>query len=113
VNIALSNKESGWVYSFYGTYTDLAPTTTKQVTDKDTSLKTVTIVYNGTNLRSDASTSSEVVYRANAGETFSTIGQTGDWYEVQLNDGKAVANGCFIKPKGTTSDKRQKTSRKK
>ncbi|MET1012962.1 MAG: N-acetylmuramoyl-L-alanine amidase, partial [Paenisporosarcina sp.] len=92
VNIALSNKESGWVYSFYGTYSDVAPASNNQV--KDGSSKTVTIVYNGTNLRSDASTSSEVIYRANAGETFSTIGQSGDWYEVQIKSGKKayVAN---------------------
>lgn len=116
VNIALPNKEAGWVYSFYGTYTDLEPTSTKQVKDKGTSLKRVTIIYNGTNLRSDASTSSEVIYRANAGETFSTTGQTGDWYEVELNDGKKafVANWVVSSnQKGVSSDKKDKKAPRK
>lgn len=116
VNIALSNNESGWVYSFYGTYTDLAPTSTKQVIGKNTSIKTVTIVYNGTNLRSDASTSSEVIYRANAGETFSTLGQTGDWYSVQLKDGtKAfVANWVVSSNQsGLTSEAENKKAPRK
>jgi N-acetylmuramoyl-L-alanine amidase len=115
VNIALNNKESGWVYSFYGTYTELSPTSTKQ--GKDASAKTVTIVYNGTNLRSDASSASEVIYRANAGETFSTNGQTGDWYKVTLNNGNKayVANWVVSSnQKGLQKDSKEKeTTRNK
>lgn len=98
VKIELSGKKMGWVYSFYGTMTAATASTPDKSSDKQNgsspSTKTVFIVYNGTNLRATPSTSSEVVYRANAGEALETISQDGDWYEVRLPDGSKgfVAN---------------------
>lgn len=97
VKIELSSKKHGWVYSFYGTVTAAAATSEKSKTEqqsKKASTKNIFIVYNGTNLRSTPSTSGGVVYRANAGESFVTIGQFGDWYEVNTPNGKRgyVAN---------------------
>ncbi|MFC6039784.1 SH3 domain-containing protein [Paenisporosarcina macmurdoensis] len=98
VKIELPSNKSGWVYSFYGTLTASAASSPvkskKEQQSKTTSSKKVSIVYNGTNLRSSPSTSSEVVYRANAGETFETIGQSGDWFEVKTPTGSTgfVAN---------------------
>lgn len=91
IKIQLEEEKTGWVYSFYGTLT-AAPTSSDDNADKTKDSKeldtqTIFIVYNGTNLRSAPSTSSEVVYRGNAGESFETVGQSGDWYEVQTPDG--------------------------
>lgn len=88
VNIKISKEESGWVYSFYGTLTNQ----TLATSDNPNKEEVVTIVYNGTNLRGNPSTASEVVYRANAGESFETIGQTEDWFELKLSDG----NKAFV-----------------
>ena len=91
VEIELSEKESGWVYSFYGTLT--AETSTSSVdsshdqTSETIESTTLTILYNGTNIRTAPSTSSDVVYRGDAGESFETIGQSGDWYEIETPDG--------------------------
>lgn len=90
VNIEISKKESGWVYSFYGTLTNQSLTTSENPKKEESNL--VTIVYNGTNLRENPSTSSEVIYRANAGESFETIEQSGDWYKLKLSDG----NKAFV-----------------
>ncbi|WP_019415503.1 SH3 domain-containing protein [Paenisporosarcina sp. TG20] len=91
IKIQLEEEKIGWVYSFYGTLTAApkAPSDKTEKTKDNKALETQTlfIVYNGTNLRSAPSTSSEVVYRANAGESFETVGQSGDWYEVQTPDG--------------------------
>ncbi|QBP40814.1 SH3 domain-containing protein [Paenisporosarcina antarctica] len=98
VKIQLSAEKSGWVYSFYGTLTTGATTSSvkkeKQSKSKSTSIKNISIVYNGTNLRESPSTASQVVYRANAGESFKTVGQSGDFYEVTTPKGATayVAN---------------------
>jgi N-acetylmuramoyl-L-alanine amidase len=98
VKIELPSSKTGWVYSFYGTLTAASTSTAeksqKKQQSKATTTSKVSIVYNGTNLRSSPSTSSEVVYRANAGESFETIGQSGDWFEVKTPNGSIgyVAN---------------------
>lgn len=95
LNIELTNGESGWVYSFYGTLTT-QPTPSSSVGSNQKSNKAVTIVYNGTNLRVKPSTSSEVVYRANAGETFEAIKQSGDWFEIKLSSGKKAFVASWV-----------------
>ena len=100
LKIKLSKNETGWVYSFYGKLTASAATgnvtdeTVKNESTESIGTETIYIVYNGTNIRSSASTTSEVVYRANAGESFNPIGQNGDWYEIKTPDGKTgyIAN---------------------
>nr|WP_106780098.1 SH3 domain-containing protein [Lysinibacillus timonensis] len=81
VKIQLEDGREGWIYEFYGTF---QPQTTDQ------SHKTVTIVYNGTNLRESPSTSSLVVTRANAGESFEIISENGDWYQVSVSSDKTA-----------------------
>jgi N-acetylmuramoyl-L-alanine amidase len=114
VKIEISKKKSGWVYSFYGTLTSQSfPSENPKKEDSNF----VTIVYNGTNLRENPSTSSEVVYRANAGESFETIEQSGDWYELQLSDGNKafVANWVVSVNNNSLNDdsKEEKVERKK
>jgi len=121
VKIELSGKKSGWVYSFYGTQVASSEITTEKSPTKQqskaTTTKKVSIVYNGTNLRSVASTSSDVVYRANAGELFEIIGKNGDWFEVKLPKGSkafvanwVVSTNTMIKE---TENKQTNVKRKK
>lgn len=85
VKVQLDNGETGWLYSFYGTYSNESQSTTAAE-----STNTITILYNGTNLRSDSSTNSAVVKRVDAGETFEVSDKVNDWYKIIL-DNKSVA----------------------
>ena len=92
-------KKKGWVYSFYGSFNvnqtvTETPSTNSEETENTPNSNFVTIIYNGTNLREAASTSSNVVVRADAGETYKVVGTDGDWFEVELPDNRTafVAN---------------------
>lgn len=82
VQIKINTKKSGWVYAFHG---ELSHTATTEI-KKDGTAKKVTVLTNGTNIRKDATTSSEVVTRANAGEQFTIQETYDDWYEIVLDD---------------------------
>ena len=82
VKIQLDGNKTGWVYSFYG---HLSNETVEKKTDS--SVDTVTIQTNGTNIRTQASTSSDVAARANAGDQLTVLAKQGDWYEVALPGG--------------------------
>ncbi|MCL1701325.1 SH3 domain-containing protein [Lysinibacillus sp. Bpr_S20] len=91
VQIQYNNKITGWVYSFYGTYSNTKKTASKSTSSSE--LESVTIIYNGTNLRTDATTAADVVTRVDAGETYPIVGAKNDFYEIQVNDKTAfVAN---------------------
>ncbi|WP_107951076.1 SH3 domain-containing protein [Lysinibacillus parviboronicapiens] len=91
VQIQYNDKKTGWVYSFYGTFSNAVKATSKTSSAKE--LEAVTIIYNGTNLRTDATTAAEVVERVDAGESFQIVGTKDDFYEIQLDDKTAfVAN---------------------
>ncbi len=91
VQIQYNDKKTGWVYSFYGTFSNAVKATSKTSSVKE--LEAVTIIYNGTNLRTDATTAAEVVERVDAGESFQIVGTKDDFYEIQLDDKTAfVAN---------------------
>ena len=122
VKIQLSKNESGWVYSFYGTFTATAATSTpseeseKVQVSKPEESKVIFIVHNGTNIRTNPSTSSEVVYRANAGESFSTLSQSGDWYEIKTPDGSTGFIANWVVSSNSTVEETQqheKEDRKK
>lgn len=81
VKIKLENGKKGWVYSFYGNYA-AQPTTTKSTN----TIETIKILYNGTNLRSQSTTSSDVVARVDAGETFKISEKVDDWYKIELTN---------------------------
>jgi N-acetylmuramoyl-L-alanine amidase len=48
----------------------------------------ITILYNGTNIRSDANVNASIVKRANSGDVFSIISSISDWYEIDLGNGQ-------------------------
>lgn len=87
VEIEFEKGKKGWIYSFYGTFT-------KQVqaskSDEQEAKNFVTIIYNGTNLREAASTSSNVVARVDAGNTYPIVESDGDWFKVTLNNGNTA-----------------------
>ncbi|MCA1057927.1 SH3 domain-containing protein [Rossellomorea aquimaris] len=82
--IKLSNGNKGWVAGWY-----VQKTVTAAAHEDNTSDENITILYNGTNVRSDASTSANVLLRATSGDSFPVKSKDGDWYEVRLPDGSS------------------------
>lgn len=93
VQIEYEKGKKGWVYSFYGTFTKQG-TAQNNEQEPAASNESVTIIYNGTNLREQPSTTSNVAARVDAGATYNIIASEGDWYKISLNDGATayVAN---------------------
>lgn len=116
IQIKINDKKSGWVYSFHGNLS--RPQATEKETSNENPTSTnstgekVTILSNGTNIRKSASTSSEIVKRADAGEQFPIVTAHGDWYEVDLADGTTafIANWVVSENDHTTTQKK-KTAR--
>lgn len=93
VQIQYSKKKTGWIYSFYGTFT------VQQEQPADPlipSPEKVTIIYNGTNIREEASTNANVVQRANAGEQFTIVDQEDDWYKIDLGQQVAYISNSVV-----------------
>jgi N-acetylmuramoyl-L-alanine amidase len=80
--IKLSNGEKGWIAGWY-----VQKTVTAATHESDSSNENITVLYNGTNIRSEANTQASVIKRAASGESFPVRSKDGDWYEVELADG--------------------------
>ncbi|MEH7379824.1 SH3 domain-containing protein [Bacillus sp. JJ1533] len=81
--ITLSNGTKGWIASWY---LDVQMDTKTET--PSTGQSTVKILYNGTNIRSGASTSHSVVARGNEGDSFAMVTKDGDWYKINLPGNK-------------------------
>ena len=88
VQVELEGGKKGWLYSFYGNLSNAVESSS------NSSAESITVLYGGTNIRSDSSTNSEVVKRASAGETFKVMEQVNDWYKIDIGNGKSgyIAN---------------------
>lgn len=91
----------GWIKSSFlqhkkDSSTDEAKNAAKAAEDS----KRITILYNRTNIRSNATVNSTIVSIANEGDSFSVIKEIGDWYKIQLENGKEgyVANWIVDAP---------------
>ncbi|CCQ93296.1 putative N-acetylmuramoyl-L-alanine amidase YrvJ [[Clostridium] ultunense Esp] len=85
VKIQLADGEIGWVAGW--------------LVKEGTSIsaeKRVTIVTDGTNLRDTPSLKGKVVAKGAKGETYPVIGQTGDWYQIQLNQGETAYVASWV-----------------
>jgi len=61
----------------------------------------VTILNQGTNLRSGPATSNNVLQRANRGDTFDVLAVKGDWYQIRLANGEtAYVAGWIVSVSG-------------
>lgn len=72
----------GWVHKDLLKNSDLESRKGKK-TDK-----TIKLVYDRTNIRSDATVNSKVLLVANNGETFQAVEIIDDWYKIKLSDGE-------------------------
>ncbi|MED3662649.1 SH3 domain-containing protein [Ureibacillus sp. FSL K6-8385] len=99
--------KKGWIYSFYGSFEF-------KRNKEEKKKKTVTIIYNGTNIRKEPSTSSNVLSIARAGEQYRVIGTDGDWYKIQLPDKSAgFVASWVVSTDGQSQSPKKKGKRKK
>ncbi|MFJ7933563.1 N-acetylmuramoyl-L-alanine amidase [Sporosarcina sp. NPDC096371] len=85
VQIVVDKNKLGWVYSFHGKLSS------KETKTSDTKkARVVTILSNGTNIRTEATTSSAISTRADAGQKFTIVKEDGDWYEIALTSGESA-----------------------
>ncbi|GKV68750.1 putative N-acetylmuramoyl-L-alanine amidase YrvJ [Sporosarcina sp. NCCP-2716] len=84
VKLSLPGKKSGWVYAFHG---ELSASPKQSPSGSGTA---VSVVTNGTNIRTSPSTTADVAMRADAGETFSVRSKQDGWYEIGLADGRTA-----------------------
>lgn len=87
----------GWVAGWY-----LEKSAAKTNTGQAVKESKVTILQNGTNIRKAPNVQSDVVERANEGDTFSVQSLANDWYEVKLKNGKTgFVAGWIVSTNGT------------
>ncbi len=100
IKISYSGK-SGWVAGWYISKTT---NTSAATVNPSTNNKHVKIIYNGTNIRSGASTGHSIVKRANAGETYTLLDTVGNWYKINLeNDKIGYIAGWVVETSGINS----------
>ncbi|MDE3839727.1 N-acetylmuramoyl-L-alanine amidase [Bacillus methanolicus] len=90
----------GWVANWFLDKTEAGGNKSEGQNVKNS---TLTIIHNGTNLRKSPSAHSEIVRRANEGETFQIVSLQNDWYEIRLQNGTtAFVAGWIVSVKGNT-----------
>ncbi|MFC7684563.1 SH3 domain-containing protein [Ureibacillus sp. GCM10028918] len=99
-------KKEGWVYSFYGTFqvNEKIPTSVDSDKTEETDSSYVTIIYNGTNLREEPSTSSDVVIHANAGEKYKLLSTEDEWYKIEVDKNTTAYVADWVVSKDFDSD---------
>jgi len=111
VKIEYTNGKTGWIAAWYTE--KVANSSNPQETTGSSSKQEVTILNNGTNIRKQATTNSSVVYRASKGEQFEIVEQSGDWYEIKLDNGSTgFVAGWIISINGKTSTNNQTATEK-
>lgn len=99
--ISFGSNKIGWVAGWYVTKT-ASITPVKETPTSST--EQVKIIYDGTNIRSGASTSHSIVKRAKLGETYDIIGKSGEWYKINVGNNKtAYIAGWVIETIGVSS----------
>lgn len=100
VRIAYEKDKSGWVYTFHGTMGSGSTSASQSSSEPG---KRVTVLTNGTNIRSSATTSSEIVTRVNAGERLDVVSEDGDWFKVTLPSGEQAFIAKWVVSTGTVA----------
>lgn len=94
LEIEYEKGKKGWVNSLYGTRSATKRGISSKASTKTPAKQTITIIYNGTNLREQPTTTSNIVKRVDAGNRFEVIAIENDWYKIKLASGESayVAN---------------------
>ncbi|MFG6118941.1 N-acetylmuramoyl-L-alanine amidase [Thalassobacillus sp. B23F22_16] len=93
-----SKKGKGWIHSDYS-----SPSNSKQKSSQPSQTSTssgnsqkVTLLYNGTNIRSGPSTNHKIVGRAHKGDDFQVVSKEGKWYKIKYGSTTAFVAGWIV-----------------
>lgn len=96
--IEYSPKKYGWVNTWY---LEKTIPKTNRAPSQEVKESSVTILYDGSNIRKGPSVQTAVAFRANTGEQFSVKSLKGEWYEIELKDGTTgYIAGWIVSVKG-------------
>ncbi|MBU8879517.1 SH3 domain-containing protein [Bacillus sp. FJAT-29790] len=76
----------GWIAGWYLDQSNVKSSAPTEQTVKGSSVK---IIHDGTNIRKSPNAQSQVVQRANQGESFNILSVQKDWYEIRLSNGES------------------------
>lgn len=98
--VELPNNTIGWVASWYLEKNQESQQPSTPIENNDSKSK-VKILHNGSNIRSGPSTGTEVVMRANEGDTFIILAVDGDWFKIELpNNKEGYIAGWIVETSG-------------
>lgn len=102
VKIQLKDGTYGWIA---GWYIDKSAQATNKAIAGSAKNSNITILHDGTNIRQGPALNTQVIYRANYGETFLIVNVHRDWYEIQLPNGnKGFVAGWIVSANGDIPD---------
>lgn len=101
LKIEYQSGKVGWVAAWYlDQRINTKPISTEQ--GKTEPESSITILQNGSNIRTEPNTQSDVLLRANEGDTFQVSGVENDWYQIKLKDGSiGYIAGWIVSASGT------------
>lgn len=103
--IILSDQKEGWVAGWLVSKDEkqLEKDDNEKIEQKETE-EFITVLYDGTNIRTGPSTSDQIVMRANNGNTFPIISTEGDWFKIKLpNNQIGYIAGWIVKPSNSAT----------
>ncbi len=107
VKLKLPGKKTGWVYAFHGKLSS----NPKQ--SPAGSGAAVSVVTNGTNIRTAPSTAADVAMRSDAGEVFTVLSKQDGWYEIELADGRTAFIAEWVVSQADESAEKPAAKKKK
>ena len=117
IQIVLPNGKKGWVadYLVMVNESEEVNKTTDSVqpgNESTFSSKQIYITHNGTNIRKNPNTLSNILTRANQGDAFEAISFENDWYEIKLQNGQTgyVAGWVVTENRSQVENKKTSTS---
>ncbi|MBD1381241.1 SH3 domain-containing protein [Metabacillus arenae] len=102
--VEFNGGKKGWIASWF---VKINPASS--FNQSSSSNNKLTLLYDGTNLRSGPSTNSSIAARGNEGDSYSIVGKAGDWYKVALESGEnAFVASWIVSTSGTPADSSNK-----
>ncbi|MFG6114218.1 N-acetylmuramoyl-L-alanine amidase [Halobacillus sp. MO56] len=88
----------GWIHSDYASPDKTGQNSSQpvQTSTGEESSQTLTLLYDGTNIRSGPSTNHKILGRAHKGDDFQVVRKEGKWYKIKYGSGTAYVAGWIV-----------------